>query len=93
MDPLDQLTNRVQQAAREIIALKNEKQELLQKIEALRDELKEHQSLRRTYENMQRGQDRLRAKLERINERISKFLIEDIGALVPNGGNHENSPQ
>lgn len=75
MDPIESLSQRVQQAAREITDLKKERQLLTVELESLRRQGRSYQNLLRENEKMRRDQEQLRARLLRLQKKIDKHLL------------------
>ena len=74
MDVVEQFTNKVQEAANEILRTKKKNQQLLAEIELLRRELGKHNRIIRENDHFRKERDRLRTRLERLNKKIDKLL-------------------
>lgn len=85
MDALRNISERVHQAAQELLALKKERAQLLNEIEWLRRENVAQQSVQKENLKYKREQERLRAKLEKLNKKLEKVIREASEPLIQGG--------
>ena len=88
MEIIDELTRRVNQAARELSDLKKDRQQLLSEVETLRVQVRDLQSSARENERMKRDQDQLRARLLRLQKKIDKHLLVETTLAAQSNGGH-----
>ncbi len=94
MEIIDELTQKVQQAAEELISLKKERQQTLAELDQLRSQLRDYQTTRRDNEKLRRDQDQLRTRLQKLQKKIEKhLLVETTLASQMRGDFNEERPQ
>lgn len=87
MEIIDELSNRVLQAARELSELKKERRQLLSEVELLRTQVRDLQGSAHENERMKRDQEQLRSRLLRLQKKIDKhLLVETTLAAQSSGG-------
>lgn len=93
MEIIDELSQKVHQAAKELVDLKKERQQIYSELELLRNQQADYQSMARENEKMKRDQDQLRTRLQRLQKKIDKHLLVETTLSTQGGGSYEEHPQ
>lgn len=96
MEIIDDLTQKVEQAAHTIIELKKERRHASSELDLLRNQLRDYQNLARENERYRREHEQLRSRLLRLQKKIDKhLLVETTLASQMSAGvtTNEDNPQ
>jgi hypothetical protein len=92
MEVIDRLLKKVQQASDELIEIKRDNRHITSELEALRNQLRDHQLILKENDRYRRDLDKLRGRLTRLHKKVEKALMVAPAALSE-GGADEEHPQ
>jgi hypothetical protein len=94
MEVIDRLLKKVQLASDELIDIKRDNRHMSSELEALRNQLRDHQLLIKENDRYRRDMDKLRGRLTRLQKKIEKALMVAPAALAATEGEiDEEHPQ
>lgn len=94
MEVIERLLKKVQTASDELIEIKRANRHMASELEALRNQLRDHQMLLRENDRYRRDFDKLRSRLGRLHKKVEKALAIAPATLIDvDGGSDEEHPQ
>src|SRR5690242_2443375 len=92
MEIIDELSQKVELAARQIIDLKKDRHQLQSEVDLLRKQLRDYQSTLTENEKFKRDQETLRSKLLRLQKKIEKHLLVEMTLASPMNLSSRSTP-
>ena len=90
MEVIDRLLKKVQQASDELIEIKRDNRHITSELEALRNQLRDHQLILKENDRYRRDLDKLRGRLTRLHKKVEKALMVAPAALSEEGADEEH---